>query len=395
MTEQSEKKVIAPFFSWYFGEIFKDMEEFFPLSSLCKIAGVTQAYFLKEAERRNIELWFKLSDKKDEIDLRLFQLSQVLVSDIKEEMDYLSAFSGDDFGSCKNWAPESYYTQSVGEPMAMDYLLLSFQDLRWHASGRFCIFMEGVREVPYENSADTEKKGAIKNTYQHYNFLKDDRSSPRVFIACKKQSEECDQKSTMLDEDRVQRFAVNELELYVEKIKFNELGCLMKLIQEMEVFKDSLLRMLNLEDMPFVDFPEKLFYIFVITCRNLHRTNWGEKIDGKMVENDLKTRGFNNKSAKDISSLITNTRTPSGDRKKFKKIAGVSEEESLQSLNVIGLFKAFKKHYNKKGGLKASEIAVCLTSECEYTDDLARKISPLIVGTDADESWKGYRFIIS
>ncbi|MCK9503828.1 MAG: hypothetical protein M0Q95_06560 [Porticoccaceae bacterium] len=391
MTDRNPKKPNPQFFLLYLNEKFKVLDEFFPLSHLCGIAGLSKNSFLEEAKRRNIEVWFK---PPEDADIRLFPIRDVLLSQIKSELDYLSVLSGDAFGSLGILIPDTHVLVSVGVPMDMDYLLISFQDLRWHTSNQLCIFMEGVRKEDNKYLQGNGGEGSESSQYRHYKFVQNDDSLPKVFITCEKQKEKPDRPIT-LDEERVRRIEVNKMNLYVEKTKLLVLGYRKALISEMEEFKSYLLRLMDLEAMPFLDFPEKLFYIFVITCRNLDRAKLGERVNRKLVVEELVIVGFGKKLAEDIATLIVNTKSSSGKRKRFLKRAGISDDDQLRSLNIMSLFKAFAEHYKAGRDFEANEILRSLTVDFGYPDEAARKLSPLVAGTDDSESWKGYPLNIS
>jgi len=392
MTDKNQKKPKTHlFFTWYIGKQFDAMDEFFPLSHLCRIAALTKTSLLEEAKRRKIEVWFKVPEVAD---VRLFRISDVLLSEIKDELDYLSVLSKDAFGTYGIPISDSHVVLCVGEPIRMDYLLLSFQDLRWHSSSGLCVFMEGVRKEDVEDPSVNGGDAAKSAQYQHYNFMQNDVLLPRVFITCKKDFK-IPKGTLTLDEERVQRNDIAEMDLYVEYIDLLKRSYISSLASEMEEFKSYLLRLMDLEDMPFVDFPEKLFYIFVITCRNLGRAKLGQSIERKLVVDELVIVGFGKKLAGDIATLIVNTKSSSGKRAKFKKTAGISEEDQLRSLNIMRLFEAFSVHYKANPDFGANQILISLTTKFDYPDEAARKISPLVAGTDSSESWKGYPLTIS
>lgn len=386
MTDTARSIPKSQFFIYFISEKLKELDEFFLLSDLGKIAGLTQDSLLEEAKNRSIEVWFKPPENTD---VRMFPLRDLLLSEIKEELDYLAVVSGDAFGSYYDFATDEHVQISLGAPHSIDYLLLSFQDLRWHATGELCVFMEGVRKECIENATDNEIGYAEDIRYQHYNSVKHVNHVPQVFITCKKNSNELVGRMT-LDEDRVERFDVDKLDLYVEKTKLLTLGYKKKLIDELEGFKASLLQFLGLEDMSFADFPEKLFYIYVITIRNIGRAPTGEKISRGMVKSELIVIGIEEKLADDIASLIINKKGSSGSGRGFKKIDGRTKEESFESLKIMGLFAAFKERNNVGGKLSAANITSYLTEHWDYADEAARKISPIVTGTNKSGSWKNY-----
>jgi hypothetical protein len=249
--------------------------------------------------------------------------------------------------------------------------------------------MEGVEKVDIEELPGNGNDGFTASRYQHYNFVRKGDCKPRVFITCKKTSQI--QKVLMtLDEKRVKRQGVSEMDLYMESMKVLLSGFIKNLSSEMEEFKAYLLRIIGLENMDFIHFPEKLFYIFVITCRNLDRAELGQGMNRKLVVEELIMVGNGKKLADDIATCIVNIRLPTGERKRFKKRADCSEEDQLRSLSVMGMFTAFEEHYKTNREFDALQITTSLTTKFGYPDEAARRISPLVAQTDDSESWLGY-----
>src|SRR5690606_38576353 len=109
--------------------------------------------------------------------------------------------------------------------------------------------------------------------YRLYDAANRQNDMSGVFVTCNVHSEE--DNLLILDERRVKRLPINEMDLYVNKSNLKSDGFFKKIADEMECHKIELLNFLDLENIEFINFPEKLFYIFVITRRNINRMNVG------------------------------------------------------------------------------------------------------------------------
>lgn len=366
--------------------------EFINLDELCKLVGLKKDYFLLQAENRKINIWFRVPE---DVEVRLFTTTQVIYSDIGSELDYLTVFPPYN----KRYIPavmlEDKYILAAGEPMEMEYLLVSFQDIRWKEKKECCVFTAGARKRRGVCKSDHSNEGGRDDNseYDQFKFLsvESEFEDPKVFVTCKPATEFTesigygfdaahDYKNMRLDKDRVTYLSIDDMDLYVEQVDFFCNGLFYKIVNELNGIKNLMLEFMRVDESKFLDIPEKLFQIFIVTIRNIRRTLPGDKIERKGVCSDLIAYGFKQRLSDDLATAIVNKF--GGDRRVLKFIAAGENEISIFSqLRVSGLFVAYKNKRIDKNE-DTNEIINFLVVEYGFNDEAARKISPLIAGTN-------------
>lgn len=390
------------FFGWYFYSKIKEKEDFFELNELCRMFGLTKEYFISQAEKRKIKIWICVPDT---VEVRTFSIESVIDSEIKSEIDYLTSFTQ----HLPSFITDGNICVAYSDLMPMDYLLISFMDLRWHEKNEYCVFMEGVRYEDEEHKSELEIGNSCTNQcvskkhYYRFNFarINNDIRRNKVFITCKVGAEEADpvekEKDSYdidclprLDKSRVEFIRKDQSVLYVEGFSLIEDGGFLKtLIEEMELYRCQIMKYLDVNGFNFLLFPEKLYYIFVVTMRNIERTKIGCKINRKDVVCDLGLFGFERKMVEDIATMIINC----GDKKEKKKFIRKNEKENIEifkKLSVRGLFDAYKQYRINVQDPKAKDIADFLYDNYAINNEAVRKISPVIAGTHLEKSWVGF-----
>ncbi|MAY43457.1 MULTISPECIES: hypothetical protein [unclassified Neptuniibacter] len=363
------------FFTTYFtGRL---VDKFISIEELSSITGRTRAFLVEEAKHRKFEIWFQVPE---DVEIRIFPVTGILNSDIRADLDYLTIapqFSDQDYSSFYN--EKTHYMVNAGTLLPMDLLLISFQDLRWNAKDSFCIFPKGIQYREIEENSSSPMKH-----YDQYDGMRD-QIQPKVFVTVKKGNKEY-----RLTEDRVVRLSIDNMIAFIPSYLASSYVSEME--QEFMDIRAIMLSLLDLDDICFINFPEKLFYVFVVMYRNINETKLSSKINRKKVLNELILFGIHDRLAHDFATLIINELVKNkGDRQHYRRLAMEDVVTTLGKLKAIGLFHAFKKFYISNANMRASDITEYLTSNFNYADEVARKVSPIIVGTDKDGSWKYLR----
>lgn len=354
-------------------------DDFIPLSFLSSVVGRPKRFLIDEAMKGKFKVWLRVPDGVESV---VFTISEVLSSDIRVDADYLRR----EPGVIQHHATFAERLEGRCSPgrkgYQMIYLLVPLQTLRAADKNPPCVFEVGYQPVNIVANLDDESGyDSASGVDGYYDFTRKE-FTPSVFVTCKEGDD-----SNVLNENRVFRLDVNKEEIFVQPFYIN--NYMEEVAEEMTAIKEVLFRCLGLEEMHLVDFPEKLFYTFVVMYRNVEKLRPGFEFDRDDVNQELMLFGISKKSAGYLSTLIINEgNEASRELKKYKKKSVEDGKGHFESLKVMGLFRAFQYFFDKGEEIKSSDVTSYLTVQHNYDDEAARTLSPMVSGRNKSKSWE-------